>query len=95
MFSFCRPGFLRERIVAADSVNRGVQLAVVRKLLAHVAHFRRASAGEGHREKQEERVGLAEIVAQLDLLRSVGGFGREAEIWSFGSGCECHKNLSG
>ena len=59
--------------------------------MAHAAHFRRARAGERHREKQEQRILLAEIVAQLDLLRSIGCLGGKCEIRSFGADCECHK----
>jgi hypothetical protein len=40
--------------------------------------YRRAGAGKRHREKQEERVGFAEVLAQFDLFGSIGSFGREA-----------------
>ena len=48
---FLRPRFLRERIVAADSVNRRVQSRVGGQVDADAAHFRRARAGKRHREK--------------------------------------------
>ena len=77
-FFLLRPRFLRKRIVAADSVNSGVQIRCNRSsplLTPHISVVQVPVNAIG-KEKQK-RVFLAEIVAQLDLLRSVGGLGRE------------------
>src|SRR6266478_122495 len=71
-----RPRFLRKWIVAADSVHVGLQIGVAVQARAHFAHFRRTRARERHWEEKQQRVFLSEIVAELDLLRSVSGFGR-------------------
>jgi hypothetical protein len=94
-FLLLRPGFLRERIVAADSVNGRVHAGVFAQAAAHIAHFCRADAREGHGKKEEERVGFSEVIAQLDLLRPFRRFGGEGKIGSFGANCECHKIFSG
>ena len=73
---FLRPCFLGERVISADSVNGGVQIAVCRQPAADVAHFRCASAGESHGKKKEQRVLLSEIIAQVNLLRPIGGLDR-------------------
>jgi hypothetical protein len=70
-------------------------IPVIRQLFGQTAHFRRARTGERHRKEKEQRVLLPEIIAELDLLRAAGGFGRESEIWCFGSNCEWHKQSSG
>ena len=88
-----RPGFLRERIVAADSENRRAQTTVSRDVHAHAAHFCRAGAGEGHREKKQERVPFAEIFAERDWFRAVRGFGRKCEIRCFAADGKCHEGL--
>ena len=51
-FFFLRPRFLRKRIVAADSVNGGVQIGVSVQARADLAHFRCAGARERHRERK-------------------------------------------
>src|SRR5207249_64179 len=73
---FLRPCFLRKWIVATDSVHSGVQIGVSVQARAHFAHFRRAGTRERHWEEKQQSVSLPEIVVQLDLLRSVSGFGR-------------------
>ena len=73
---FLGPRFLRERIVAADSVNFRVQSGVFAQSVADTAHFLGAGSGERHREKKQERIFLAEVIAELDLLWAGGGFCR-------------------
>ena len=94
MFSFLRPGFLRERIVAADSVNGGVQTRCKRGsslLRSHISVVQVPVKAIG--KNRRSVFVLPKLSLKLDLLRAVGGFGRKAEIWCFGSDCECHKNL--
>src|SRR6266446_6332616 len=70
------PRFLRKRIVAADSVNGGVQIRVSVQTSADFAHFSCARTRERHRKEKQQRVFLSEIVAEFDLLRPVSGLGR-------------------
>ena len=66
-----RPRLLREGIVAADSVNSGVQTRVSVQPRTHFTHLRRTRAGERHGKEEQQCVSLAEIVTQPDLFRSV------------------------
>jgi hypothetical protein len=84
------PGFLGERIVPTDSVNRGVHLSVGGKVRADTTHFGRARARKRHWEKCQQSVSFAEIFAQGDLLRSICRFRGQSEIRSFCSNREWH-----
>src|SRR5205814_10274242 len=90
-FLFLCPRFLRERIIAADSINGGVQTCVSVQACADFAHFHCASPREGHGKGMQKCVFLSEIVAQFDLLWPVSGLGRQHEIWRFSSNSEWHK----
>src|SRR5207253_10295774 len=63
--------------------------------VADTAHFLGAGPRERHWEEKQERVFLSEIVAQFDLLGTVGCLGRESEIGRFSSNCKWHKQSSG
>src|SRR6184192_3572204 len=90
-----RPCFLRKRIVAADSVNSGVQADVCIQARADFTHLLRARARERHRKEKQKRVLVSKIVAKPDLLRPVRDLGGQHEIRRFGSNCKWHKQSSG
>src|SRR5207237_9943887 len=81
---FPGPGFLRKRIISADSVDRRVHLGVDGEVGADATHFRRARARKRHWEKCEQGVSFAEIFAQGDLLWSISRFIRLSVIRVFG-----------
>src|SRR5437016_4547112 len=85
------PGFLGKWIVAANPIDRRVKTGIRRKVGAHSAHFRSTRPGESHRKKEQQGVSLAEILAQSDLLRAVGGFRRQSEIRGLCTDRKCHR----
>src|ERR1017187_1157979 len=89
-----RPGGLRERIVAADAEHVGVQAGVGVQALAHPAHFLRAPAGKGHREKQEDCVLLTTVAAEPDLLRTLRGLRGQFKIRCLVANFQCHGDFS-
>src|ERR1700694_4889518 len=88
-----RPCFLGKRIVTADSINIRVERAIRCEVQAHTAHFHRAGTGKSHWEKKQERVFLAEVVAQFYLLRTVLGLGHQGEVRCFRSNREWHREF--
>src|SRR5207244_4626335 len=89
------PCFLRKRIVAAYSVNSGVQADVRIQARADFTHLLRTRARERHRKEKQKRVLVSKIVAKPDLLRPVRDLGGQHEIRRFGSNCKWHKQSSG
>ncbi len=84
------PGLLRERAVDADAVDRRVQAFVAGDATGDVAHFLRADAGEGEGEEEQDGGTLAEVIAELDVFKTLGGLGFQGEVRGAGSDFEGH-----
>ncbi len=62
------PGFLRERRVHRDAVDHSVQRSIVAHRGRDVAELSGAHASERKGHKEQDGLGLAEVVAQLQLV---------------------------
>ena len=74
-----------------DVVDLGAEAGVAAEAVGDVAHLLGADAGVGQREEKQHGLLLAEIVAQLDVLETFGGFRLEGEIGGFGTNGDGHK----
>ena len=80
-----RPGFLRERVVAADADDGGA--GEVGEAFGDRAEFISADAGVNHGEKEQDDV-LALVVGKFDQVEAIGVFRGKGEVGSGGSSVE-------
>ena len=85
------PRFLREGRIHAHGDDGGVEAGVLAEAGGDVAQLRGADTGEGSGKKQEHRVFLAEIRAQLDIHQTAIGLGFKGEVRRLGTNFNGHK----
>ena len=81
---------LRKGVVTGNAEHLRVEILVFLDAGRYVAELAGAHTGEGHRHEQQHDVGLADLLAELDQLRTLGGFGYEGEIRGFVANFDAH-----
>ena len=82
---FFFPVLLGKGVVTADAVDFGIEVGILGEFARDGAKLLRATAGEGHGDKEEEDIAVAEEVHESDGLGAVGADRGQLEVGCIGA----------